>query len=141
MTTQQRNLRNRKSRIGATTVEAAFTLPILFAFIFAGWELAHANMIRNSMSSAVYYAAREASLPGATKAKAIARGTDELSAVGVQGATFTVTPTVIEADTQEVTIDLTVPTSANSFGLTEFLVGRNFEATCTLSRELQPGTF
>ena len=138
---KSRQRQSRKSRFGATTVEAAFALPILFAFIFAGWELARVNMIRNSMASAVYYATREAMLPGATEAKILARGSNELGAVGVNGASFTVTPNVITDDTTEVTVDLTVPTSANSFGLTEFLVGRNLEATCTLSRELQPGTF
>lgn len=128
-------------RAGATTVEAAIALPILLLMIFAGWEFARVNMIRNTMDAAVYYAAREATLPGATVSKAFDRGTTELQNVGINGASFEFTPSVISDDTSEVVVDLTVPVSQNSFGVTQFLTGKNLASSCTLSRELQPGTF
>jgi len=131
----------RRQRTGATTVEAAFALPILFVFIFAGWECARVNMIRNTMDAAVYYAAREGTLPGGTSAKAQDRGRIELQNVGINGATFEITPNVITDETTEIVVDLTVPLSDNSFGVTQFFTGKNMASTCTLSRELQPGTF
>lgn len=131
----------RHARRGAAVVEAALTLPILFLVMFAGWEFARMNVIRNSMDNAAYEAARESMLPGTSVAAIKARGQAVLDAVGVNGAVIDVTPGVIDINTPEVTVDVTVPVSGNSLGVAKFMTSGNLEVSCTLSRELQPGNF
>ena len=129
------------SRRGTTTVEVALTLPILLIVIFAGWEFSRINVIRNSMDNAAYEAARESMLPGATVAEIRAKGQAVLDAVGIEGAVIDVHPTVIVADTPEVSIDVRVPVSKNSLGVAKFMSSGDMTSNCTLSRELQPGNF
>lgn len=133
--------RAQKQRRGATTVEAALVLPILFLMLFGGWEFARINAIRNTMDNAAYSAARESMLPGATIAEIKAKGQVVLDAVGVSGSTINVSPNTITTSTSEVTVDITVPVADNSLGVAKFFTSGNLTSGCTLSRELQPGTF
>ena len=130
-----------KRRNAAATVEAALVLPILFLMLFGGWEFARINVIRNTMDNAAYTSARESMLPGTTQNKIKAQGQAVLDAVGVTGATISVTPSNITTNTDKVTIDITVPIAQNSLGVAKFFASGNMSASCTLSRELQPGNF
>lgn len=133
--------RSRRHRRGATAVEAALTLPILFLIMLSGWEFSRVNVIRNTMTNAAYIAARESMLPGATAEAARTEGERVLLAIGVANAVIDVTPNNIDADTSEVTVDVIVPLASNSMGIVKFFASRNMTASCTLTRELQPGNF
>lgn len=137
------NNRNRATgrRKAAAVVEAALALPILLLMIFAGWEFARINVIRNTMDNAAYSSARESMLPGASLTKIKAEGQAVLDSVGVNGATIDVSPTTITTNTPEVTISIAVPIPGNSLGVAKFFTSGNLTSSCTLSRELQPGNF
>ena len=53
-------------RLGATAVEFALTLPILFLLLFACYEMGRANMLAHATESAAYEAARVGIVPGVT---------------------------------------------------------------------------
>ena len=80
-------------------------------------------------------------LPGATAEAARTEGERVLLAIGVANAVIDVTPNNIDADTSEVTVDVIVPLASNSMGIVKFFASRNMTASCTLTRELQPGNF
>ena len=132
---------NNIRRRGAATVEAALVLPILFLLIFAGWEFARINVIRNTMDNAAYSGARASMLPGTNNTKIEAAVDEVLDAVGIAGGTVAVSPSTITSTTDMVTVDVTVPVVGNSLGVAKFFTSGNLTASCTLSRELQPGNF
>ena len=132
---------DRRRRSGATTVEVALTLPILFLLTFAGWEFSRINTIRNTIENAAYEAARASMLPGADLEKVEEAATDVLSCVGIAGATVTMTPSVITTTTDDVTITISAPLATNSLGFIKYFTSGNMTSTLTMSRELQPGRF
>ncbi len=82
----------KRARRGATLVEFALVVPILFLLFFAAVEFARVAMIRHTVDNAVYEAARVAIIPGATQDEAIREARKLLNAVGIQAPSITVTP-------------------------------------------------
>ena len=102
------NRRRRKSRSGATTVEMAICLPVLFIFLFGAYELGRANMLLHATESAAYEGARVGILPGATVDKVEEACLEILASVGIDDADVTVTPRVIQQDTPRVIVQIDV---------------------------------
>lgn len=136
--------RSPNSRRGTTTVEFALTAPILFLLLMGAIEFSRANMLNHSAVVAATEGARRGIVPGASAAECKQSAESELSAVGFPAATVVVTPTVIVAETTQVTVDITVPMSgANGFVLQKFLSGAEIRKSVTLQREAaieNPGT-
>ena len=130
-----------KKRLGAATVEVAFTLPILLLIVFAGWEVCRINTIQNTMENAAYEAARESMLPGANIDRVQARADAVLAALAINGSDVTMDPQTINQTTDDVTITITAPVAENSLGVMKFFTNANLSTSMTLSRELQPGRF
>ena len=128
-------------RLGAAAVEVALTLPILLLFTFAGWEFSRINAMRNTMENAAYEAARESMLPGATLEKVQSQANAVLDGIGIVGTTVSMTPAIIDHDTDDVTISITAPVAANSLGVLKYFTSGNITTSMTLSREMQPGHF
>ena len=122
---------------GSASVEMALTLPLVFALCFAAVEFGRVNMIRNSMENAAYEGAREGIVPGATAADCENAATSLLTAVGIQDFDVNVTPTVIQDDTPEVTVTITVQLDANSFVANSYFAGETMTRSSTLSREVR----
>jgi Flp pilus assembly protein TadG len=121
-------------RRGATVVEMAICAPVLFALVFGAVEFSQVNMIRNSADNAAYEGARAAVTPGATAASARKTAKDELTNLGIRGATVTVTPSDLTgADT--VTIDISVPLNKNFWTVPKFFKNITLNRTCTLQIE------
>ncbi len=126
----------RHYRQGAVTVEFAIAAPVLFMFVFAGVEFSRVNMIRNTIENAAYEGARSGVLPGATAANCAAVTQDLLDIIGVADSTITVTPLVILADTEEVTVTVEVPmTMSNGYITPTYYLGSTLRAAVTLPRE------
>ena len=123
-------------RRGVVTVEFAMTAPILFILVLGGWEFSRINMVRNTADNAAYEGARVAMLPGSTATKAINTAQKALDAVGVNGATISVTPTNIQSDTEQVKVKIRIPYKKNSYGVMRFFKSGEMVKECTLSREL-----
>ena len=124
-----------QNRKGATAVEFALTLPILFLFLFAGYELSRANMIMHTCEAAAYEGARVGIIPGATPAKIQAAADQVLATVGVQNATISTDPTVIESETETIAVTVQVNFADNTALKPLFMGIGTFVRTCTMQRE------
>ena len=122
-------------RRGATMVEFALVVPIVFILFFAAVEFSRAAMIRHSIDNAVYEAARIAIVPGGTATAAQVEARRILSAVGVVRPSIVVTPSQIDRQTPQVTVRVTVPMDANSYVPPQYFAGRSITRELTLRRE------
>jgi Flp pilus assembly protein TadG len=121
----------RHVRKGATAVEFAFMVPIIFTMFIGSIEITRLNFIRNTVSNACYEGARKAVAPGSTNAEAQTEARRLIDTLGVgRGATVNVT-----SATDTVTVSITVPVNQNSWGITRFTTGFNVSQSCRLSRE------
>ena len=123
-----------RQRQGAAMIEFAIVAPLLFLFFFAAFEFCRAAMVRHTVDNAVYEAARVAIIPGATAAEARDTATRILSSIALNNATINIQPTVINRDTEDVTVTITVPYDQNSFVPHQF-VGGDYVGQLTMVRE------
>jgi len=105
----------RRRRRGVTIVEFALTFPLLMLLVIGLLELARLNLLRHAADGAAYEAARNVIVPGATVSEAVAEANDLLKRAGIKGSTIAVTPTVITEATPQVTVQVSVPLSQNSW--------------------------
>jgi len=130
-----RSRRRRTARSGAVTAEFAITAPIFFLFLLLSFEFGWLNVIRHTADNAAYEAARRAMVPGATAADARAEVNRILGIVGARGATVTISPTTIDVDTNEVTVEVDVPMNRNGLILPRFTSATNLHSEATLRTE------
>lgn len=133
---------NRRSvpaaRTGATTVELALVLPVLFLVVFGAFEFSRLNMLKHLASVAAYEGAREGIIIGATAADVQAQVNGVLAAGGIIDATITTTPATLTTTTTEVQVDVWIPVDGNFWVLPSYASGA-ITGTCTLSTERQGG--
>src|SRR5690606_8773792 len=86
--------RRRNERRGVVTVELAVCLPVITLFVLGTIEAANAIFVQQALTSAAYEGANVASAVGSNEQKATAAASQVLAAMGVTGATITVTPQV-----------------------------------------------
>lgn len=122
-------------RRGAAAVEFAVVSTMAFVFIFAAFEFCRVAVMRHGIDNAVYEGARHAALPGATAADARQATRQVLHAVGIQHAAIEVTPTNINRQTREVTVNVAVPLDANSLVPSTFFRGKTLRRSLTMARE------
>ncbi len=80
-------------------------------------------------------------LPGAKAANCEAAAQQILQAIGISDATVVVTPSSINADTPQVTVDIHLTLQAShGFAINQLIVGRSLGASCTLRREVMNGS-
>ena len=128
--------RRNATRNGALTVELALCLPLLFLILFGGYELARTSMVLHATQSAAYEGARTGIVPGATQEKIEESVGFVLRTMGVTNFSIETVPAVIERDTPELEVIVSVPV-ADAFGLPRmFVEDPTFRGTCTLSREV-----
>lgn len=73
----------RNARQGATTVEFAIVVPIIFALFLGTIEMTRLNFIRHSAANAAYEGARKAIIPGSSFTEATDEALRLMQAVGV----------------------------------------------------------
>ena len=123
-------------RAGATTVEFAVVLPVLILFTLGAIEFSRANMLRNSIENAAFEGARRGIVPGASAATARAAAQDLINILRINDSTIVVTPSIIDQNTEEVTVTVTAPMSrANHYITPQFFLGETLTASVTLSCE------
>lgn len=127
--------RFRRERRGATLVEFAIVAPVFFLILLASIEFSRINVMRHSADHAAYEAARAAMVPGATAGEAVAVATDILRIVGANGASIDINPAVIDETVDEITVNIDIPLSQNTFVFPRFSNARSIEATATLQTE------
>lgn len=100
--------RVRRSRRGATTVEAAVVLPLFFLLLMGAYEFGRLGSLRGDITSVAYDAARFATREGATRQETIDFAQEQFSKLGVQGAAISVEPAP-EAAMEDVTVLVSLP--------------------------------
>ncbi len=133
-----RKLQNRhgeKPRTGAVVVEFAICAPLLFFIFFASLEFSRVNMIRQSVENAVYEGSRRGIVPGATADDCRASAQWVLDTVFIAGAEIDVSPSVIDDNTDDVTVSVTVPLNSNSWVAPLFFNNKMVNGSITLRRE------
>ncbi len=129
-------MKRKTTRGGMVTVEFALAAPIFILFVFSGIEFSRVNMIRNTISNAVFEGARKGILPGATAQDCIDQVQAVLDIIGLVGTTITINPAVIDPDTETVTVSVAVPLdSTNGYFTTKFYLGDVLASSITLKRE------
>lgn len=126
--------RERGRREGAYIVELAIALPIIFLVVFSGFELMHFFKIRHAANQASYEAARRLIIPGGTSAEALAAANQIANANMLTIDSISVTPSVINRDTREVTVQLSIR-FRNEWSFARLLAGRTIVSRCTLMHE------
>jgi Flp pilus assembly protein TadG len=116
-------------------VEFALCAPILFFFFFTAFEFSRVNMIRQSIENAAYEGSRRGIVPGATAEDCKAAARVVLNSISARVATVNVTPTVIEPDTEEVTVSIDVPINENSWVVPFFFKDMIVSTSMTMQRE------
>lgn len=125
-----------KHRRGATTVEMALTVPILFLLVFGAIEFSRAHMLQHTAEIAVTEAARQAIVPGATADDCRNTCLNELSIIGISTATVDIDPAVIQDDTPQVTVSVMVPVSeVNNLILPNWFYENTLSKSVTMQRE------
>jgi hypothetical protein len=111
-------------------------LPVVFAILFASYELARANLLRHVARASAYEGARVGILPGASAADIRAVVNRSLGTVGVRGADVTITPESIQARSPKVRVDVSIDAAPNFLTAPFFFRGAAFSGDCELSREV-----
>ena len=122
---------NRNNRSGATTVEFAIVVPVIFTLFLGTIEMTRLNFIRHSAANAAYEGARKAIIPGSSYTEATDEAMRLMQAVGVSNG-VTANLTTLN-DTMTVTV--TVPVNQNSWGALRFSNGMIVRQSCTLTKE------
>lgn len=116
-------------------VEMALVAPVFMMICFAGLEFARICTIRNAANNAAYQAARQIIVPGATAQKAEDEAARLLNVLGVTVYTMNVTPTVIDASTERVTVSIDIPAKDNGWMSAMFVQNLTLKAGSTLFTE------
>lgn len=127
--------RPRPRRDGSAAVEFAVVATVFFTVVFAVFEFAWLNVVRHAGDVAAYEAVRQAVVPGATAADAIAEVDRVLGAIGVRGAVVTIAPPAIAETTTSVTVSVAIPVDANSLVTPAFAGGQTLTSSATLLTE------
>ncbi len=127
------------TRKGAVAVEFAGCLTLLVLFTFSAFEFARLSMVKHTVGTAAYEAARHVMVPGATTAEAKSTAQSVLATVGIRSATVTVSPDPLTDTNSSVTVTVSVPMSQNSWLAPLFSSGKIVKTSVRLVTERPPG--
>ena len=130
--------RTTSNRFGATLVEFAISLPIVFMIFFGMIEVSRFFMLQHSADTAAYEGARNAIVPGAKPEDAIVAASDLLKAAGVKGGQITVEPEFITEETALVTVSTVIPLKATGWVVPNFFGEGMVKSEVTLICERPP---
>jgi Flp pilus assembly protein TadG len=118
-------------RQGATAVEFALVVPIIFALFIGAIEMTRMNFIRHSAANAAYEGARAGIVIGGENNDCSKAAKDLLKRVGVKNDV----DVQVTSDATSVTVTVSVPVDKNSWGLGRFTSGFNITQACHLSKD------
>ncbi|XZE55368.1 TadE/TadG family type IV pilus assembly protein [Planctomycetaceae bacterium SH139] len=131
--------RSPRDRSGAAVVEFAIIANLLFVMVFSCMEFSRLNLVRNLSQDAAYFAAREAMVPGATEAEAIAEADRILGTVLTNGYTVDVSP--LSEESNQITVTVEVEFSEVALFAPMFLPQSRISTTATMATERYDGFF
>ena len=111
-------------------------VPILFLIAFAIVEFSRALQLQETVRQAAFEGARAGLALDAVTSDATTAAQNICNAVGVNGATITVTPNPLSYTSQTIGVTVSVSPSNNHF-FTRFVTGSTIQSSITLDREVQ----
>lgn len=120
-------------------VEFVFVAPIFFMLLFVAVEFSVLGTIRSTAHNAAYEGCRMLVIPGAVASEGEDEAERIMSIVGVNNLTVTATPSVIDDDTQEVTLSISIPYDQNAIFTPWFTGGVVINSSVTLKTERYGG--
>ncbi len=129
-----RRLKARRS--GATAVEFAITVPLMFLLFFGCLDFVRYNLLRNVITHSAYEGARSAIVPGNTTAdvKEIIRR-HMAPVAGAMNYKITLEPKEIPTNENQITITLEVDISSGGFVVSKFFTKNRVTETLTILNE------
>lgn len=138
MKMKARRTTNRRiiSRRGVAAVEFAVCLPLLIAVVLGSIEISNTVYMRHASTVVAYETAQVASAYGGTRQAAELRGSQIMTAYGIDGGTITISPPVNAntAPLTEITVTVTLPADTNSAGISIISKGQSITSTVTMMR-------
>jgi Flp pilus assembly protein TadG len=124
-------------RRGATTVELAFCLPVLFSVVLGLMEFSRVTQLQQTARLAAFEGARAGIALDADTSDVQDAVNGVFSAVSISNFTTTVTPATLNYSSPTVSVSVSVSPTANAW-LTMFVSSSsNITANVTLVREVQ----
>jgi len=122
---------------GRAVFEFAVCLPILALVVFASLEACSTLLLRQSLQTSAYEAARAAVASSGTTEGTISRGLKVLQQRGVEQGSVAVSPNQVESlkAGDRVTVTVTAPVSANRIIPQWFFGAGNMSADCVMLKE------
>jgi Flp pilus assembly protein TadG len=136
MRTSEAIRERRRMRRGAVAVEFSITCSLLMVFVFASFDYSRTNTVLHTIDNAAYEGCRRGIVPGASASDVSTAANSILTAASIQGATITVTPSVILSTTTNITVTIDVPINQNAYVTPMFVKNLRFRASYTLAREV-----
>ena len=127
--------RGRRQRRATTTVEFAVTLPVVMLLFFGSIEFSRVYLLRHTAAQAAYEGARRGIVPGATASDVQTVAQQILNSAFASGYTVTVTPSTITPTTTQVTVNISIPLTSNSWITPMYFGGKTLTKSFTLQRE------
>ncbi|MEM9410083.1 MAG: TadE family protein [Planctomycetota bacterium] len=123
-------------RTGGSVVEFALVAPVVILLIFGIVEFSRLLILDASIDQIAYESCRAGIAFGATHDDVQEIVDEFLDSNRIVNATTEITPNVIDDDTQQVRVEITVPLAQNSWGgvLSE-LFTQEISGACTLEHE------
>lgn len=121
-------------RQGATVVEFAICVPMLFVVSLGCIELTRYNLVKNVANQAAFEAARMGVKPGATAQEVIDEATYQMRYVCNNCSVF-VTPTVITSSTDRITVVIQVDIRDQGWLTPQYFHDPILEAAITIRRD------
>ena len=113
----------------------ALTLPILFLFLFATYELGRANMMMHTVEAACYEGCRVGIIPGALTDESESAALAVLATAGIRKADVRITPSSLATDSEKVSVEISFRFKDNSLMAPLFMGDRAITRICEMTRE------
>ena len=126
-----------QNRRGVSAVEAAVTFPMLVVLVFGSIEAANAIFLKQTMSIAVYEAAKIAASPQGDKVLAETRCREVLQSRGVSNYAIDFTPSNLNSSTAsgtEISVSLTIDADSALIGPLWFFSNRSLHKSAFMIR-------
>lgn len=126
----------RVNRKGGAAVELAVCLPLIVFLFLSSMDTANTVYLKQAATSAAYETARVATSTGGTQDMALTRANEIFASREIEGATVDISP-ALDAETPRgttITVNVTVPSDANSLGVGSLFRGREVNASVVMVR-------
>ncbi len=122
------------NRRGATAVEFAICVPMLFVVALGCIEMTRYNLVKNVASQAAFEAARIGVKPGATAQEVIDEAMFQMRYV-CNDCSVVVTPSVITSNTDRITVEIQVDIREQGWLTPQYFHDPILEAAFTIRRD------